>query len=175
MINPDNKKASLKEGGDKYFDHDVADNVPNVLRILASCYFVLSVIGVLFIGKIVKKEKNFDLDSPNQEDAECPNLKSGVRTKLFGILFTLGLISNIPGLYVATAYKTFGNSKINNDSFMAIVGSMGSLFNGSFRYIWPQIMDKTSFKFTMNVLLAILLPVLLSFYFIADYEALFLI
>ena len=174
LINPDNKKADEKHQGEKYFSKDVSDKLPETLRILAICYLVISIIGILLLGKIIVKDKSKEFEEGNI-DEECPDLKTGIKSKQFWALFMLGLFSNIPGLYVATAYKTFGTSKINNDDFLAITGSMGSLFNGSFRYVWPQIMDKTSFVLTMWVLMLIMTPLLVTFYFIAQYESLFLI
>ena len=173
LINPDNKKASEKHDGQKYFSKDVADNLPSTLRILALCYFCISLIGILLLGKIITKDK--DIEFNEESNDECPDLKTGLKTKQFFVLFVLGLISNIPGLYVAAAYKTFGESKINNDEFLAVTGSAASIFNGSFRYVWPQIMDKTSFKSTVRVLMLIMMPLLATFYYVAEFKPLFLI
>ena len=53
LVNPTNLKATIeaKIGGDifKFYDHDVADNVPFMLRTLASIYFVFGITGSLMI------------------------------------------------------------------------------------------------------------------------------
>ena len=173
LINPDNKKATDKHDGQKYFSRSIADNLPGTLRILALCYLIISVIGILLLGKI--KREQTDSETMISTEDECPDVKTGIKTNKFWVLFALGTLSNMPGLYVAAAYKTFGSSNINDDIFLAITGSIASLFNGSFRYIWPQIMDKSTFKSTLSVLLCILCSLMMSFYFISTIKSLFLI
>ena len=180
LINPDNRKATEKHDGQKYFSRDVTDNLPGTLRILALCYFCMSRVGILLLGKIIPKRGEVQgkegKEGKQDQSGECPDLKTGLKSRQFFILFVLGLFSNIPGLYVATAYKTFGESKISSDDFLAITGSVGSVFNGSFRYVWPQIMDKTkSFKSTILILMLIMLPLLGSFYYVAASKPMFLI
>jgi hypothetical protein len=173
LINPDNRKASIKHDGEKYFSSDISDNVPSTLRYLAACYLGISVCAILLVGAMSKLDKSADLaSSPNDE---CPSLKEGVKHRQFAVLFALGFLANTPGLYVATAYKTYGTLKINNDDFLAITGSIASLFNGSFRYVWPQLMDKSSFKLILMILLSIQLPLLITLYYISEIKALFLI
>ena len=173
LINPDNRKATDKHDGQKYFSRSIADNLPETLRILALCYLIISIIGILLLGKIRTKQN--DSEKMVITEDECPDVITGIKTNKFWVLFVLGIFSNIPGLYVATAYKTFGTSRINNDDFLALTGSLGALFNGSFRYVWPQIMDKSTFKRTISVLLCIMCPLLMSFYYISTIKPLFLI
>ena len=51
------------------------------------------------------------------------------------MLFVMALFSITPGIYVVSAYKSFGSDKIDDDQFLAIVGSVSAVFNGSFRYV----------------------------------------
>ena len=173
LINPDNKKATDKHDGQKYFSRSIADNLPGTLRILALCYLIISVIGILLLGKI--KREQTDSETMISTEDECPDVKTGIKTNKFWVLFVLGVLSNIPGLYVATAYKTYGTSRINNDDFLALTGSLGAFCNGSFRYVWPQIMDKSSFRLTISIILCILCPLMMSFYYISTIKPLFLI
>ena len=115
------------------------------------------------------------INPDNRKATDKHDVITGIKTNKFWVLFVLGIFSNIPGLYVATAYKTFGTSRINNDDFLALTGSLGALFNGSFRSVWPQIMDKSTFKRTISVLLFIMCPLLMSFYYISTIKPLFLI
>jgi Major Facilitator Superfamily len=174
LINPDNKSASIDYDGDKYFEKSIADNVPSALRTLSLCYLAISVIGILLIGNRVVEEEKDSLNSLESDD-NCPDLKTALKTSLFWKIFFIGLLGNIPGLYVATAYKTFGSSEISNDDFLAVTGSLGAVFNGIFRYVWPQIMDKTTFKSTILVLFCIQISLISSFYFTPNFPAMFLI
>ena len=48
--------------------------------------------------------------------------------------------------YITTMYKAFGQSFITNDQFLAIVGSVSSIFNTLGRMFWGGFADKTSFR-----------------------------
>jgi len=49
-------------------------------------------------------------------------------------------------LFMANNYKIFGLVKIEDDSFLTIVGSVGSVCNGGSRALWGILMDKFGFK-----------------------------
>ena len=70
-------------------------------------------------------------------------------------LFVCAFCSISGGIYIASSYKNFGDAFIDNDRFLSIVGSVSSIFNGSFRYVWGYLMDKTSFKFSYMCLIGI--------------------
>jgi hypothetical protein len=48
--------------------------------------------------------------------------------------------------YITTMYKAYGQSFITNDQFLAIVGSVSSIFNTLGRMFWGGFADKTSFR-----------------------------
>lgn len=172
IINPDNKKPTHKHNGTKYFSDDISSHLPSALQILSLCYLLISIIGILLLGKINKKNSNI---SGNIIKDECPNVITGICTKHFIVLFILGYLSNMPGLYIITAYKSFGSLHINDDSFLALVGALGSFFNGSFRFVWAQFMDKTSFKLAISGLLILQLGLIGSLYYICYIKSCFLI
>jgi hypothetical protein len=174
MINPDNKKPEHKFHGDKYFESDISDKLPSTLRWLALIYLILSVIAICLL-KRPKKNIELEMLVESQKNDECPSIKDGLKTKLFWITFAMGFCSIMPGIYLASAYKSFGKEKINDDEFLTIVGSVGSVFNGSFRYFWGQVMDKTSFKFSYGILLALQSALIVTLYYIASVKALYLI
>ncbi|OMJ89822.1 hypothetical protein SteCoe_7903 [Stentor coeruleus] len=171
MINPDNKKPEHKFHGDKYFDSDISDKLPSTLRWLALIYLIISVIGICLLKRPKKNEQLVK----SQKNDECPSIKAGIKTKMFWVIFAMGFCSIMPGIYLASAYKSFGKEKINDDEFLTIVGSVGSIFNGSFRYFWGQVMDKTSFKISYSILLALQAALIVTLYYIASIKALYLI
>jgi MFS transporter, OFA family, oxalate/formate antiporter len=173
MINPDNKKADTKYHGDKYFDSDVSKRLPEVLRWLALMYLILSVIGLALLTRPKKKEENEELIE--KQDDECPSIQAGVKTKMFWILFVMALCSVTPGIFVLSSYKTFGKDKINNDEFLTTVGAVSSVFNGTFRYLWGLIMDRTSFKLSYMIMLSVQTVLIVTLYYIAEVKALYLI
>ena len=81
LINPDNKKATDKHDGQKYFSRSIADNLPGTLRILALCYLIISVIGILLLGKI--KREQTDSETMISTEDECPDVKTGIKTNKF--------------------------------------------------------------------------------------------
>ena len=80
-----------------------------------------------------------------------------------------------PGIYTISSYKTFGSQKINDDAFLALVGSISSIFNGSFRYVWGQVMDKLNFQITCLIIITIQTILISTLYYIAAVKALYLI
>lgn len=76
IINPENKKASISYDGDKYFDSDVADNLPKAVRYLALYFLILGGIGG---SMLMRSEPNKDeeqeaiLDNCQVQTAENTN------------------------------------------------------------------------------------------------------
>ena len=179
IINPDNEKPDEKYHGIKYFKASIADGFPAMLRWLSLIYLILSVIGILLLSNPTPKRE----ETPNEDEfivdehveEECPSVKKGMQTKEFWLLFFMSLCSVTPGLYVINSYKTFGSKEINDDEFLAVVGSVSSVFNGSFRYVWGQLMDKTSFKISYAILICTQTLLIMTLYYIASVKALYLI
>lgn len=175
IINPNNESAEKEYKGDKYFYSNIADEFPYMLRLLALIYAILTLVGLLLITRpIIPKEIHNYTDKDIKEE-ECPSIKDGVKTKHFWIMFCMCLCSTTPGLYVINCYKTFGKKEINEDQFLAIVGSIGSIFNGSFRYIWGQLMDKTSFETSYTILICTQTILVMSIYYVATAKATYFI
>ena len=118
-----------------------------MLRYLALIYLVISIIGILLQGKTNEKS----MEKSTSTEPLKPHLKSPVFIKLF----LCAVFSVSGGIYIAGTYKNFGDAMIGNDRFLAIVGSVSSVFNGSFRYLWGFAMDKTSFRFSYLCLIGL--------------------
>ena len=174
MINPDNEGADVKEkdGGvtNHYFSEDIADNVPAALRYLALIYLCMASLGLMMM---VNKAKT--LYDTNEAENLCPTLKAGLKTFTFKLLVVCIYCSTAAGFYVMSAYKNFGQEKIDNDVFLTITGSLGSVFNGGFRYIWAHIMEIYNFKKVYLILCALQTVLVATLYYVAEIEALFLI
>ena len=181
IINPDNEKPDEKYHGVKYFKASIADEFPSMLRWLSLIYLILSVIGILLLSSPAPKYKIYENETENEfiveahSEEECPSVQKGMQTKEFWLLFCMALCTVTPGLYVISSYKTFGSKEINDDEFLAVVGSVSSGFSGTFRYVWGQLMDKTSFKISYAILICIQTILLMTLYYIASVKVLYLL
>lgn len=77
-----------------------------------------------------------------QEETPLRMLKS----KSFYMLWLLFVADGQSMVFVSTLYKAYGQSFIQNDKFLSLVGAFSSICNASGRILWGFIADKTSFK-----------------------------
>jgi MFS family permease len=71
---------------------------------------------------------------------------------------TLILAATVPfGLFVAFNYKEYGLYFINDDHYLSILGSIGSVGNGVFRMFWGVVMDLMPFKKVKYIMIGIFL------------------
>ena len=56
---------------------------------------------------------------------------------------------------MANNYKIYGLLQIADDTFLTIVGSVGSVTNGCCRVFWGIMMDRFGFKKVFFIILAI--------------------
>lgn len=88
----------------------------------------------------------------------------GVKSIYFAILIPLVLFSITLGMLISNCYKFYGLDLEIDDATLTITGSVAGVMNGSSRFFWATLMDKTSFKFTftlisiINLLTAAILP-----------------
>ena len=82
----------------------------------------------------------------------------------FYFLWIMMLTSGFAVVFTATLYKFFGLSFVNDDHFLAIVGSGASICNCAGRIVWGLIADKVSYKFSLVLQSGIMSIFLLTFY-----------
>ena len=58
---------------------------------------------------------------------------------------------------MAFNYKEYGNTRIDDDSFLTTVGSVGAIFNGFGRLIFGMLFDRFSFKSLSSIINVVLL------------------
>lgn len=71
--------------------------------------------------------------------------------KLYIICFTQIFF----GYFMIISYKSIGMWQINDDEFLTSAGACGLFFNGVFRSIWPNLLERFSFK-CINICILIL-------------------
>jgi MFS family permease len=65
--------------------------------------------------------------------------------KLFHLMLILAL--SVPfGIFVAFNYKEYGLNYINDDWFLSLIGSLGSICNGVSRFFWGNLLDCFSYR-----------------------------
>jgi MFS family permease len=87
-----------------------------------------------------------------------------IRTPNFYHLWVMFLLAGFAVNFISTLYKVFGLSFIDDDQFLAIVGSTSSILNCAGRIVWGLIADRFSFKFSLVFQSAVMTIFLSTFY-----------
>ena len=150
LVNP----KGLNPVGGK-FPLEVYNNFPKMLRKLSALYIVLSLIGSL----LVTEPAVVPVDTKNKKatkPTEIPGVSvmHALHSSQFWQLWILIVSAASCGLNVANIYKQFaGASKaLAGDSFQALVGGLGAIFNGAGRLFWGTISDKIGVKTSFLIL-----------------------
>lgn len=77
----------------------------------------------------------------------CPNLKSGLFSKTFIILFINSILIANFSLFLNINFKTYGLTKIKDDYFITFGAFLNGIASTIGRVFWGYILDKMSFKF----------------------------
>lgn len=158
FLNPDN----VSPDSDGYFnDDDLLDKVPNVFFLLGGVFILMEYVGCILISTPTRDIEDRSLVPVEDEQIQTNTTafcvkdlspKEVLRTKLFYILWFIYMFNGVAVSYISAMYKTFGQTFIKDDHFLAMVGSLAALFNASGRILWGRIMDKTSFKTSLRIL-----------------------
>ena len=68
------------------------------------------------------------------------------RKPLFWRLWFIYLLNTLAIGYINATYKSFGQTFLNNDKMLSLVGSLAAIFNAFGRLFWGRMMDLSSFK-----------------------------
>ncbi|OMJ82141.1 hypothetical protein SteCoe_17263 [Stentor coeruleus] len=98
-----------------------------------------------------------------------------LKTVQFHQIFWGYLLSAMTGLVASASFKSIGIKLSYDDTFLTIVGSVGSIMNGAFRPLWGIFFDKTSFKIVYMVILFTQIVLCFTFPNVNNYKAAFLI
>lgn len=168
-INPNNKQQTVivedkvRNTIHKYFDDEVSNNVPNFLMAFSCFSLLFGVIGYSLLANdenYNEKHNDFQVQEKIlQLDSSIVNLKNiSVKSVIDKILliykenkhfFEFSLIvffsANFFGL-MNFSFKTVGLSKLNDDRFVTLIGSIGAIVNCSFRLVLGIIYNHIGFK-----------------------------
>ena len=90
----------------------------------------------MLVAKL-KEEDTAEVDTKG----EAPSILSVAKTRNFWILGSMIFLSSAGGLYMAAAYKLYGEENLSNDLELATIGSVSSFFNGGFRVVFGWLHD----------------------------------
>lgn len=69
-----------------------------------------------------------------------------IKEKTFHILWLIYFFNTIAIGYINAMGKSFGQTFIRDDHFLAVIVSLAAIFNASGRIVWGRLMDLTSFR-----------------------------
>lgn len=104
------------------------------------------------------------------EESLTNNHKEGIhplmvlRSFNFYHLWVMFLLAGFSVTFIANLYKVFGLSFIDDDQFLAIVGSASSILNCTGRIVWGLVADRFTFKIAFVLQSAIMTIFMLTFY-----------
>ncbi len=75
---------------------------------------------------------------------------------------------------VSNCARDFGNKNKVNQDYLFLLGILFGIVNGSSRFLWGYLMDKYGFKPLMSVIAAVEVILAGSFYFIVQYDLLYI-
>ncbi|XP_053403164.1 oxalate:formate antiporter-like [Mercenaria mercenaria] len=159
-LNPKNLTPDVKTSdGQKYFtDKELLDRVPTLFLILAGVYAVCQSIGIVALAKPpqdteAKRLLNDSSVNENMHGSRLPvkvvlwkmlKSKNAIIVLAFTFLIQGGMV------FAISLYKAYGQTFIDDDQFLALVGSISSVFNSICRPVWGFIMDKYGFQISVK-------------------------
>lgn len=140
------------------FPDEVYAGFGSMLRKLSVIYAVLTLVGSLLVTepKPVPAIKHSASSKAIKASAgpDGVEVSDALKSNQFYLLWFMILSSASAGLNVASAYKQFAgvSPALTGDSFQALVGGLGALFNGCGRLFWGGLSDKIGFKNSFVIL-----------------------
>uniref|UniRef100_A0A914V256 Major facilitator superfamily (MFS) profile domain-containing protein n=2 Tax=Plectus sambesii TaxID=2011161 RepID=A0A914V256_9BILA len=158
FINPHNY---VPDNDGYFYQSDLLDRVPSVFLLLAGIFALFQLFGVLLFvnppdANIVTMPSEFnDENEPliahdGEENTDnSVEIRDVLRSSTFYALSVSLACSAIWVNITSGFYKTFGQTFINDDFFLAMVSSASSVCNALSRVVWGSIADKLSYQVAM--------------------------
>ena len=140
------------------FPPEIYAAFPIMLRKLAMIFVVLTTIGSMLITEPAKASTTGPKGKKNAVvEAPGVTVMAALQSKQFWLMWTMVISAASAGLNVASMFKQFASLQpaLKGDSYQALVGGMGALFNGIGRLFWGSVSDKIGFKNSFMTLTAI--------------------
>ncbi|XP_076318920.1 apicoplast pyruvate carrier 1-like isoform X1 [Tachypleus tridentatus] len=169
FINPDN----LQPDADGYFhDPGILDRVPTLFLIMGAVQGGILLVGLLLYqeppSETLEEREDYSVipveNSSNHKVEETEHSfpkelgvtpKEALKMYEFYILLVMFIGSLHSSLFVNNFYKTYGQTFIDDDIFLATTGSVSSIVHVVLRVVMGLIQDKISFKLTSLILMGL--------------------
>uniref|UniRef100_A0A914XHN9 Major facilitator superfamily (MFS) profile domain-containing protein n=1 Tax=Plectus sambesii TaxID=2011161 RepID=A0A914XHN9_9BILA len=157
-INPHNY---VPDNDGYFYQPDLLDRVPSVFLLLAGIFAVFQLFGVLLLvnppnaDRVTMPSEFSDENEPliSHDDEEIADssveIRDVLRSSTFYALSVSLACSAIWVNITSGFYKTFGQTFIHDDFFLAMVSSVSSVCNALSRVVWGSIADKLSYQVAM--------------------------
>ncbi|KAL4219844.1 hypothetical protein ACF0H5_020255 [Mactra antiquata] len=100
-----------------------------------------------------KQSENIDRNSePQKQLGILEAVKVSLTSRSFYILWLTILLISCGMQFISGLYKAYGQTFIDDDHFLAVVGSVSAVFNCLGRPIWGAVMDKVGYRITMWII-----------------------
>ncbi|KAL3848576.1 hypothetical protein ACJMK2_019426 [Sinanodonta woodiana] len=100
-------------------------------------------------------KSEFDAKGHNSEQTVLQIIMITLKSRNFYVWLVVLLCMDSGIGFVTNLYKSYGQTFIQDDHFLAIVGSCSSIFNCIGRICWGAFMDRFTFKITLQCVTAI--------------------
>ncbi|XP_022257944.1 uncharacterized protein LOC106473853 isoform X1 [Limulus polyphemus] len=101
------------------------------------------------------KEDSTNIELNIGENEVCVSPKEAVKMKEFYLLSVTCICSFVPFMFLNVFYKTYGQTFIQDDTFLSMTGSVAGAVHSVSRVVVGFIQDKLSYKLTSLLLLGI--------------------
>ncbi|KNB43901.1 oxalate:formate antiporter [Blastocystis sp. subtype 4] len=164
IINPKNVKPVIDPTGvtkEKFFPKEIVEHMPKVFLILGLCYALMQLIGILLITEPNEEEQKQLVSETEtslvttQSTKKSLTMKEAAKTSKFWEIWVTLLCASMTNIFVSSFYKFFGQSFIEDDFFLVLVGSISSVCNGLCRPFWGSMMDRFGYKKSMGSMLCL--------------------
>ena len=140
------------------FPPEIYAAFPVMLRKLSMIFVALGTVGAMLITEPAKASTTGPKGKKNAV-AEVPgvSIMAALHSQQFWLMWMMVITAASAGLNVASMFKQFAalQPALKGDSYQALVGGMGALFNGIGRLFWGSVSDKIGFKNSFMALTAI--------------------
>ncbi|XP_045126339.1 oxalate:formate antiporter-like isoform X3 [Portunus trituberculatus] len=179
-LNPENKPPQ----NDGYFvEGSILNRVPSVFVLLGTIFLCMQVTGCILLKKppqnkesegLLLEEVTYDehelhtnspyitssssTTSSTTITSPCSDLKPQevIKHRTFWMLWLIYFFNTIAIGYINAMGKSFGQTYIKDDHFLAVMISMAAIFNAGGRVAWGRLMDITSFRISMRMVTSLL-------------------
>lgn len=109
-------------------------------------------VDILTVSKVVTDGSPVDSHNFQEELTIIEAIKLAFRTRSFYLVGLIILVTCCGMQFVFTLYKAYGQTFIEDDHFLSLVGSLSSIFNCIGRPTWGAFMDKFGYRVTIQCL-----------------------